>query len=65
MKNCALCKKPIEVRVKAVSVVGGLFPAEDPEFFMIDDNIMKESHLHMECFMEVISRGVRNSQDGS
>lgn len=60
MKNCVICKSEIEIRTKSVSVVGGLFPAEDPDFFMIDESIMKESYVHLECFLKALT-----AQEGS
>lgn len=62
MKNCALCKRSIEVRTKVVSVVGGLFPAEDPDFFMVDETIMKESYIHLDCLLSAISKEGGGSQ---
>jgi len=56
--NCALCKKPIAPGTRAVSLVGGLFPESDPDFFMIDETVMPECHAHLECLLEsVVGRG--------
>jgi hypothetical protein len=65
MKNCSICQKDIPTRTKAVSVVGGLFPEEEPDFFMIDDTIMGESWLHLECLLQAFrdNRGVSRKQE--
>ena len=59
MKICVSCEKEIPTRTKAVSVVGGLFPEEEPDFFMVDETIMKESHMHLDCLLAAFrsSRG--------
>ena len=65
MKNCSICKKDIPIRTKAVSVVGGLFPEEDPDFFMMDESIMGESWLHLECLLKAFraNHGVSQKQE--
>lgn len=62
MKNCAICHKGIATRTKAVSLVGGLFPAEEPDFFMMDETIMGESWLHMDCLLEAFRTTRAGSQ---
>lgn len=54
MSLCTLCKKPIPTGKAAVSVVGGLFPDSDPDFFMVDEQVLKESHAHLECLLKAI-----------
>lgn len=56
MSNCALCKKIIEPGTKAVSIVGGQFPREEPDFFMVDESIMVESHAHLPCLVDAVSK---------
>jgi len=63
MKNCAICQKDIPNRTKAVSVVGGLFPEEEPDFFMIDDTIMAESWLHLDCLLGAFRTNGGGSQN--
>ena len=55
MKQCAICKNGIEPRTKAASLVGGLFPAEDPEFFMIDVTVMPEIVVHHACLLRAFA----------
>lgn len=50
--KCALCQKEILPGTAAVSVAGGLFPAEDPDFFAMDEGVMSEAFLHRDCFLE-------------
>lgn len=57
--SCVLCNKVIDVGVAAVSVVGGQFPKDDPDFFFMDEEIMKESHAHLACLLDVVKDGVR------
>jgi hypothetical protein len=63
MKNCAICQKDIATRTKAVSVIGGLFPEEEPDFFMMDETIMGESWLHMECLLQAFRADKGGSQN--
>jgi hypothetical protein len=63
MKNCAICQKNIPTGTRAVSVVGGLFPKEEPDFFMIDDTIMGESWLHLECLLGAFRPNSGGSQN--
>jgi len=62
MKDCLFCLKPIETRIKAASIVGGLFPAEDPEFFMVELTVMKECYIHLDCLKGAFSRHRGDSQ---
>ena len=55
MMPCAFCKKPIEPGTRAVSIVGGLFPVEEQDFFMIDETVMLENHAHLECLLRIVS----------
>lgn len=52
MSECTLCKKTIEPATRAVSIVGGLFPASDPDFFMVDEAVLRESHAHLACLLD-------------
>ena len=61
MTDCVLCKKPIEPGTKSASVVGGMFPREDPDFFMVDEQVLKESYVHLECLIVAV-RGKPNAQ---
>lgn len=56
MSKCALCKKVIDPGTKTVSIVGGQFPREEPDFFMVDEEVMAESHAHLGCLMEAVSK---------
>ena len=53
--KCALCPIPIEPGTRAVSIVGGLFPQSDPDFFMVDETVMLESYAHLECLLRTVS----------
>ena len=52
MTKCVLCPNPIEPGTRAVSIVGGLFPESDPDFFMIDESVLIESYVHLECLLK-------------
>jgi hypothetical protein len=56
MSTCALCGKTINPGTPAVSVVGGQFPVDDPDFFMVDETVMAESHAHLECLLGALSK---------
>lgn len=56
MKTCALCSKTIEPGTPAVSVVGGMFPRGEEDFFMIDETVLEETHAHLPCFRRVVGR---------
>lgn len=65
MSACVLCRKDIEPGTPAVSIVGGLFPKEDPDFFMIDETVLIESHAHRSCLADAIKKGMsRDSGPG-
>ena len=51
MSNCVICEREIPTNTKTVSAVGGLFPREEPDFFMVDETVMKESHMHLDCLL--------------
>jgi hypothetical protein len=55
MSKCAFCQKEIEPATPAVSVVGGHFPKEDIDFFMIDTTVLAESYAHVDCLKEALS----------
>jgi len=57
MNSCVFCKKPIEPGTPATSVVGGQFPREDPDFFMVDETVLAESYSHLPCLIGAVSRG--------
>ena len=55
MTKCVFCKKPILPDVKAASIVGGYYPSSDPDFFMMDEETLAESHAHLRCLLEATS----------
>lgn len=59
MTPCVLCKKTIETGKPAVSFVGGMFPKEEPDFFMTDVQVMKEAYAHRECFFTLLQESTR------
>ena len=52
-ETCPLCKEIIPPGTAAVAIVGGLFPVEDPDFFMVDQSILAEGYVHMTCFVKL------------
>ena len=58
MTECALCRKEITSSTASVSLVGGMFPGEDPHFFMVDETVMKEAYTHLDCLLSAIKRGM-------
>ena len=56
MSQCVFCEKEIEPGTAAVSVVGGLFPKEDRDFFMVDETVLSESYAHLPCLLAVIRK---------
>jgi len=54
MTQCSLCRKDIQPGTSAVSIAGGLFPREDPDFFMIDATVLQESYTHLECLLKIV-----------
>lgn len=65
MNTCSLCKGVIDVGKPAVSIVGGLFPREAPDFFMVDEQVMRESHAHLQCLLDRIGPAQQQQQKGS
>jgi hypothetical protein len=62
MSNCAICRKSIEPGTAAVSIVGGQFPREEPDFFMVDETVLTESHAHLPCLLGALSTAEESSQ---
>lgn len=54
MSKCVLCKVDIKAATAVVSIAGGLFPAEDPDFFMLDATVLPETYAHLECFRKLV-----------
>ena len=54
MKECALCRQQIPSGTEAVSIAGGLFPREDPDFFAMDEGVLKESYAHLKCLLTAV-----------
>lgn len=50
-KKCVLCQLPIELGTETVSVAGGFFPRDDPDFFAMDENVLTECYAHLDCFI--------------
>jgi len=53
MTRCTLCKKDIELSTPTVSIVGGMFPKEEPDFFMVDPQVLPENYVHLECLLNL------------
>lgn len=53
MKICRICNHEIAPGSGAVSIVGGVFPCDDPDFFLIDEGILRESYTHKECLLQL------------
>ena len=51
---CMFCKKLIAPATPTVCIVGGFFPASDPDFFMVDQQVLREGHVHRDCLLEKI-----------
>jgi hypothetical protein len=49
MRECVLCKKPVEAGKKAIELAGGFFDPADEEFFVMDDGVLAVSYLHYGC----------------
>lgn len=62
--KCSICHEDIGTRKATVNVVGGLFPEEDPDFFMIDETIMKELYAHLDCFQRLVATNRPVSESG-
>jgi hypothetical protein len=56
MTNCFLCQKNIDAGKAAVSIVGGQYPIEDPDFFMVDEEVLREAHAHFECWIQTLPK---------
>ena len=56
--TCSICEKEIKPGTPAVSVVGGLFPVDDPDFFMADEEVLRESYAHRDCMVRAVKKGV-------
>ena len=65
MRSCSLCRGRVLPGTTAVSIVGGLFPVEDPDFFMVDEAVLSESYAHLECLIEAVSKGQESGFQGS
>ena len=54
--ECILCKKTIEPGTKVVELAGGFFDRDDPEFFVVDDEVLVVSYLHYGCLEKALTR---------
>jgi hypothetical protein len=52
--NCPLCKKEIIPGTAAVSIVGGMFPREEPDLFVVDEQVLRESYAHLPCLLKTL-----------
>ena len=55
---CPICNNKIEPGTAAITLVGGLFPVEEPDFFMMDETISPEQYVHKECILAALAKGV-------
>lgn len=53
MTRCSICQEGIGAD-PAASLVGGFFPREEPDLFMVDEEILSESHVHMTCLKDAL-----------
>jgi len=65
MTRCVLCSEEIEPGTPAVSIAGGLFPREEPDLFMIDEQVLRESHAHLDCLLASVRAVARQPPGGS
>jgi len=52
MKTCPLCREPLQPGTPIVEFVGGLFDPAEPEFFVMDEEILRVSHVHLDCLLK-------------
>lgn len=62
--NCSLCNRQIDPGTPAVSVVGGLFPLADPDFFMTDESVLREAYAHLDCMVDAVTKGAPTASLG-
>lgn len=65
MTKCAICKNEIKPATRTVSLVGGLFPESDPDFFMVDETVMPEAYTHLDCLLKLTARRKTDVADPS
>lgn len=53
--KCFLCTEEIQPGTPAISIIGGLFPASDPDFFVVDEQVMGERHAHLGCLTATVT----------
>jgi hypothetical protein len=63
MTKCVLCPEEIRPGTKAVSIAGGMFPREEPDLFMIDEEVLRESHAHLDCLLRVVKAAQQRERD--
>ena len=63
MRACSLCKNEIGLGSPTVSIVGGQFPREDPDFFMVDETVLSESYAHLKCLLRLASSVPQNEAE--
>jgi len=59
--KCSFCELEIKPGAPAICVVGGLFPVDEPDFFMIDESVLPEGHAHRECFRSIVELWVNRA----
>jgi hypothetical protein len=65
MTRCALCTEEIQMGTPTVSIVGGMFPREEPDLFMIDELVLRESHAHLGCLLASVRTVSRPTSGGT
>ena len=55
--NCEICGQGIRVGDKVVRLAGGLLDPEDPQFFVEDQDILREAHVHRACLINCLTKG--------
>lgn len=59
MTRCVFCEEEIQPGTRAASIAGGMFPREEPDIFMIDAEVLVESHAHLDCLVALVRESRR------
>ena len=63
--TCSLCKNEIRPGTAAVSIVGGMFPIDEHDLFVVDEEVLRESYAHLPCLLDTIrGNDARHSRAG-
>lgn len=54
-QSCPLCHEPIGVQEPLVCLVGGFFHTSEPDIFVEDHDVLRETFVHARCITKSLA----------